>query len=100
MRQLFKFKKIQRETEGKHNQNTKTRRETKKNKEKHGKIGLTENVAYCVLPERGPKPKHTEMGLQSHTFLCFSAVSKPFPFCFFYFVVFSLYFHSVYHLKH
>ena len=53
-----------RETEGKHNQNTKkNRREKKKNKEKHGKIGLTENVAYCVLPKRDPKPKHTKMGL-------------------------------------
>ena len=31
MRQLFKFKKIQRETEGKHNQNTKNQ---KRNKEK------------------------------------------------------------------
>ena len=62
MRQLFKFKKIQRETEGKNNQNTKTRRETKKGKEKHRKIGLTENVAYCVLSKRNPKLKHTKMG--------------------------------------
>ena len=59
MRQLFKFKKFIRETEEKHKQNTKKRRETKKNKEKHGKIGLTENVAYSVLPERDPKPKYT-----------------------------------------
>ena len=48
MSQLISFKKIKRETAGKHIQNTKNRRETKKYKEKHREIGFTINVACGV----------------------------------------------------
>ena len=86
MSQLLKFKKIKRETAGKHNQNTKkNRRETKKNKEKHREIGLTINVAYSVCLKGTPNQNTLKWVLYSHLFLHFSAVSQPFLFCFFLF---------------
>ena len=79
MRQLLKFKKIKRETEGKHNQSTKNQKRNKEEqRETKGNRFGYKSVLLC-LPEKYPKLKHTKTGFIFEPILaflcCFSAIS-------------------------
>ena len=82
MSQLLKFKKIKRETAGKHKQNTKNQKRNKEKQRETQEKRFDYKCGLQCLPERDPKLKHTEMGFILTLILaflcCFPAISLVF----------------------